>query len=287
MEIGVRQPPCVREMGLEGFCEWAADEGFQAIDLPRLDAAAKKILDQHDLKIGTVDLPVWGAQLNEDKDRQQAGLAEQKKILDEAADLGVKVVFAVLLPEDRNQPRAKSFEIWREAAKPLLEYLEAKDLHLALEAWVGPGPQYPSIGCTPEMLRPMFDAIPSPNLGLCYDPSHLVRLGIDPIRFLWEFGCRVKHVHGKDTELSEELLYLTGNIGPTFGAKYRYGESAWRYTIPGEGSVDWIAVRNRLGDVGYDGLICVELEDHNYGPEVEKQQHGLVNSLRYLEEVIA
>ncbi len=287
MEIGVRQPPCAGSMGLASFAKWAADQGFKAIDVPRLDAETKQILVDHGLSVGTVDLVAWGSQLSPDPERRKAGLEEQKPYLEQVASLGAKVVFAVLLPEDPAQPRAVSFENWKESAPELLALMEQLGLSLAIEGWIGPGPWYPSLGCTPETLRAMVAAVPSPALGVSFDPSHLVRLGIDYLRFLWEFGARVKHVHGKDTELSAEWQYLTGHIGPTFGARYGYGESAWRYTIPGEGEIDWVAVRNRLGDHGYDGLISVELEDHNYFPEVEQQQRGLIKALRFLEGVIA
>lgn len=286
MEIGVRQPPCAGSMGLASFAKWAAEQGFKAIDVPNLDAETKQILSDHGLRVGTVDLAARWAQLSPDPERRKAGLEEQKAYLEKVAGLGAKTLFTVLLPEDPAQSRKASCELWQEFGHELVALLEQYELSLAIEGWPGPGPWLPCLGCTPETLRAVFGATPSPALGICFDPSHLVRLGIDYMRFLWEFGSRVKHVHGKDTETSAEWQYLTGNIGPSFGARYGYGESAWRYCIPGEGEVDWVAVRNRLSDHGYDGLICVELEDHNYFPEVEKQQHGLINALRYLEGVI-
>lgn len=287
MEIGIRQPPCAGQMGFAAFCEWAAGVGFKAVDVPRLTPEVKQALDDHGLRVGTVDFPNWAALLDPEPGAAAAALAEQKQILAEAAELGAKVAFAVLLPRDPTQPRAKSFELWKQNFPPVIEYLESLDMHFAIEAWPGPGPWLPSLGCTPETLRRMFAEIDSPHLGICYDPSHLIRLEIDHVRFLWEFGARVKHVHGKDTEIVDEYLYLCGNIGSTFGGRYGYGDSAWRYTIPGEGTVDWTEITNRLVDVGYDHLICVELEDHYYFPEVEKQQLGMVNALRHLQDALA
>lgn len=287
MEIGIRQPPCANELGLPAFAEWCAEVGFRAIDVPRLTAEVKQTLDANGLLCGTFDFPNWWTLVDPDKAARDAEWENQKAILDEAAANGGSVAFAVLLPRDKNQPRAKSFEIWKEAFPPVMEYLDQLGISFAIEFWPGPSPQHPSLGCTPETLRAMFQEVDSPGHGVCYDPSHLIRLDIDHVRFLWEFGSRVKHVHGKDTELSEEWLYLTGNIGSSFGGKYRYGDSAWRYTIPGEGTVDWVAINNRLHDVGFDRLICVELEDHNYFPSVEQQQHGMVNALRHLEAAIA
>jgi len=285
MDIGVRQPGCAGKMGFDKFCAWAKSVGYAAVDVPRLTPEIKQILSDNGLQPGTVDLPSWGAQLSPDPERRKAGLAEQKEILSVAKELGASVAFAVLLPEDKNQPRGKSFEYWCEAADDFVALLDELDMHLAIEAWPGGAPQFPSLGVTPETLQAMFAKQPSMRLGLCYDPSHLIRLGVDHMRFLNEFGPRVKHVHGKDTELLPEGAYLTGNLPPSLGGGYRFGEKAWRYTIPGEGTADWTKIRNRLSDVGYGGLVCVELEDHNYGLEIEDQQLGLVKSVNFLKSV--
>ena len=140
MEIGIRQPPCAGQMGFEAFAAWAAEAGFKAIDVPRLTPEVKSVLDANGLKVGTVDLPNWGGILSPDADQQAAALEEQKQVLSEAAELGAEVVFGVLLPSDHQQPRAKTFEIWKESFPPLVEFLEANGLHFAIEAWFGPSP---------------------------------------------------------------------------------------------------------------------------------------------------
>ncbi len=286
MEVGVRIPPCAGPMGFAKFAEWAAEEGFQAIDVRAVEDDTKRVLAGNGLKLGTVDLVGWAALVEPDEAKQAEGLEQLKPVVAAAAEAGATAMFAVLLPANHAQPRKESFEIWKRTGPKLVEILEANDQCLAIEAWVGPGPYWPSLGCTPETLRAMFAEVPSERIGLCYDPSHLVRLGIDHIRFLWEFGQRIRHVHGKDTELSDEHLYLSGNIGPTFGSPYVYGEGAWRYCIPGEGLIDWVAVANRLQDIGYDGLLSVELEDHYYYPEVDQQLAGLSAALTCLEGAI-
>lgn len=144
-----------------------------------------------------------------------------------------------------------------------------------IEGWPGPGPQYPTIGCTPEMWRAMFEAIPSKHFGLNYDPSHLVWLGIDYLRALSEFGERVVHCHGKDTKMLDEERYESGILSPTFGGKYTYSGGFWRYTIPGHGEVQWDRVAEKLEQIGYSGPVCIELEDHYFHGTVEKEQQGI------------
>ena len=285
MDIGIRTPPAAGQMGFAAFAQWAAEVGFGAIDVGRVDAENKKILDDCGLKLGTVDLPQpWNALMDADEAKQAAGFEVYKRELEAAAALGAKVMFAVLLPPDSTQPRGKSFEILKGTLPRLMELMESLDLHLALEGWPGGGPHYPALGCTPETLRAVFGAVPSANLGICFDPSHVVRLGIDYKRFLAEFGPRVKHCHGKDTELNEEERYLCGNLDSSFGGKYICGDRAWRYTIPGEGVVCWQYVMNRLSDFGYGGIMSVELEDHHYWQSVELQQLGMTRALGHLKQ---
>src|SRR5918992_1294189 len=122
--------------------------------------------------------------------------------------------------------------------------------------------------------RPRRTAAP----GCSASSSRKVRIGIDHERALDEFGDRVIHVHGKDTDFDRERLYEHGNLGPTFRKAVAFGESWWRYTIPGEGLVDWCRLIGRLEDFGFDGIISVELEDYRYHDTWELQADGLARS---------
>ena len=166
-----------------------------------------------------------------------------------------------------------------------MKHAEQEGVYFALEGWPGPAPHYPTIGCTPEMLRAMFEVIPSKHFGLNYDPSHLVRLGIDYLRFLTEFGDKVNYCHGKDTEILTDDLYETGILPATFETKYGFSEGSWRYTIPGHGAVEWEKVAIRLDGIGYHGPISIELEDHRYWGTLEKEQQGIIKAKEHLKNI--
>ena len=123
-------------------------------------------------------------------------------------------------------------------------------------------------------------------MGICYDPSHFARIGVDYQRILVEFGDRVRHVHAKDTELLDDGRYEFGVLGQTFGTRYRYGEGWWRYCIPGWGVVDWQWVVARLEEIGYDGPLSIELEDHRYTATAADNADGILAAKEYLEAVI-
>ncbi len=200
----------------------------------------------------------------------------------EISQLGGRVLFMCLIPEDHTLPRKENFAIWKETFPDIVSHAEQTGIYIAIEGWPGPAPYYPTLGCTPEMLRAMFEAIPSRHFGMTYDPSHLVRLGIDYLRVLSEFGERVNHCHGKDTEILHDELYECGVIPATFGEKYGFSEGSWRYTIPGHGEVDWGKVAVRLERLGYEGVVSIELEDHRFWGSIEAERQGIVKASEHL-----
>jgi sugar phosphate isomerase/epimerase len=144
---------------------------------------------------------------------------------------------------------------------------------LAIEGWPGPG----ALCCTPEGYRAAFRECPSPAVGINYDPSHLIRMGIDPVRFLQEFPDRVRHVHGKDTELNLDGIYEYGTEQPaTFAEAHGFGAHHWRYTIPGHGCTPWVQVFDILHKSGYQGAVCIELEDENFNGSESGEKQGLL-----------
>ena len=195
---------------------------------------------------------------------------------------GARILLLVLLPEDLAQPIADSLAIYRETFPAIAAELEAAGVQAAIEGWPGPAPRYPALGYTPEVWRAMFEAVPSAAIGLNYDPSHLVRLGIDYLRVLEEFKQRVYHCHGKDTALLAEQQYLYGHFPPALGTSPRFSAGAWRYCIPGAGAVDWSQVAYLLDQAGYTGCVSIELEDVRYWGSLEQEQQGITRAYRHL-----
>lgn len=282
-KLGMRIPRKIGEQGFENTAKWAAGVGLDVLDVGGTELPAKKeICDRYGLEIGSVDASLVGQLLSADEGKRENALESIKRQMDDMAAIGANVMFMCLVPEDRNMPRHVTFSIWKDTFPEVVRYAEQKGVYIAIEGWPGPGPEFPTIGCTPEMWRAMFEAIPSKHFGLNYDPSHLVWLRIDYLRALSEFGERVNHCHGKDTEILYEELYNSGVITPTFGSKYHYCGGSWRYTIPGHGTVEWDKVAVRLDRLGYNGAICIELEDHRFHGAIENEQQGIVKAYEHL-----
>jgi len=100
-------------------------------------------------------------------------------------------------------------------------------------------------------MQAVFDRVPSKRLGLEFDPSHFVRLYIDPVSAAWQFKDRILAVHAKDTEITQPVLQQVGIAG----------QGWWRYRIPGQGIVNWTAFLTVLLQIRFNGGIAVEHED--------------------------
>ncbi|MBD2871847.1 sugar phosphate isomerase/epimerase family protein [Paenibacillus arenilitoris] len=281
-QLGMRIPPKIGSEGIEKVAQWAAGVKLDVLDVPRLTPEVKQACDAAGIGIGSVDAVQTGQLLSKDDARRAAALEAAKKHMTETAALGGRVLFMCLVPEDHSVPRRETFAIWKDTFPELVRHAEREGIYIAIEGWPGPEPHYPTIGCTPEMWRAMFEAIPSKHFGLNYDPSHLVRLGIDYLRALTEFGERINHCHGKDTEILHDELYECGVLSATFGAKYGFSEGSWRYTIPGHGQVEWDRVAVRLEKLGYRGAVSIELEDHRYWGSIEAERQGIEKAAEHL-----
>jgi len=288
MKIGVVCGPLVLKNDFPAMCQWLAENGFDAVDMRSVDPAEKATIEGAGLAVGSFSGPPLSRALAADEGKRREAVAAAKEQIQQAAGLGLKTLFTCLVPPDRTAPRAQTFEIWKTFWPEIVDACEAAGIVIAMEPWPGPSPTYPTIGCTPEMWRAMFAVCPSPAFGLCFDPSHLARLGIDYLRALREFGPRVHHVHGKDTAISPEDLYLQGRLGPTFGSPaFACSEGWWRYCIPGDGVVDWRAIVVELTALGKTDLcLSIELEDGCYMGDAAGNKAGLLAAKRHLDSVI-
>ena len=145
-------------------------------------------------------------------------------------NLPVSQVWIVEVPGGLDWQRG--WEEFVETTRRVVGIVEDAGLRYAME----PHP-YRYVSNADGMLR-LLDHVPSPKLGINYDPSHTFPCGDLPNMAVYRLGSRVFHCHFSDNDA------LTN--------------AHWR---PGMGKIDWRAMLQALRDVGFDGTLSIELED--------------------------
>jgi sugar phosphate isomerase/epimerase len=277
--IGFRRGWSDWQKDVDGLIEWSRENGLEVIDFAADGNRFAGIAVEAGMRIGSVDLPDWNGMISADKGKRSDAAAKNTEYIEACAPAGSMNHFVVMLPEDPALPLADNFKFMADSFSLLAPALEKNSAHLVIEGYPGPG----ALCCTPEGYRAFFKEVPSKAMGINFDPSHLIRIGIDPVRFIREFADRVFHVHGKDTELFPENIYEYGLGHPaTFAEGMSFGGLHWRYTIPGHGCMRWTEAFGILRDAGYRGCVSVELEDRNFNGKTETEKQGILLGAQYL-----
>lgn len=279
MQVGLLTSP-LSKLDFEEMAAWASDQGFDALEVacgpghPQVDlrritpAKIKKLARIREESFIEYSSFAYYANVAEaDRGKQAAVLAGLEKAVDLASKLKVKVVCTLAgFP----LPGKSKSETIREAAAPALrqvaKYARRKGVCIALENYFATNLQHL------DLWRELFELVPDENLGLNFDPSHLIWQGIDYLAAVDEFGKRIFHTHAKDTEIRDDRLRRLGVLASGW----------WRYVIPGYGRVAWGEYVAALRRVGYDGVLSIEHEDSSFPPK-----EGFIAGLEFLCRFVA
>ena len=182
------------------------------------------------------------------------------------------------LTVDQNWPRFLA--VWG----PLLELAEQFKVRIGIDncPMLYTSDEWPgghNLAYCPAIWRRMFRDLPSPSFGLNYDPSHLVWQQIDHVAPLREFATRLVHVHAKDVRIDYQRLNQVGILATPL--EYHTPK------LPGLGQINWGQFFSVLGDVGYRGPVCIEVEDRAYEASLESRQAALRQSAAWLRNFMA
>jgi sugar phosphate isomerase/epimerase len=270
----------LQELDFRTFVQKAADLGYQAIDVPATDPAAAAPCRSLGLTVhsaGPVFLPDLAAQT----DRQEAIAAQMTAAIDSAAAQQIATI-TTLIGRAPGLSGDENIALFRDVFTPLAARAEAQKVQIAFENWPRNGTM---LATTPELWDAMFNAVPSPALGLCYDPSHFYWQGIDYIQPIWDFRDRIYHAHAKDTEILLDGRNRFGIYGRQLSATTR--QNWWHYRLPGYGHVDWYRYLDTLYQVGYDAVLSVEHEDPVWSQTPDLALRGLQLARQFLAPLLA
>jgi sugar phosphate isomerase/epimerase len=227
-----------------------------------------RLLDQYGLSISALAI-YWAIPKG-----TQPRIKAYKNYIRFCTELGIGVITALTQCE-ASQSLDQNVADWKAVFSKVAPVAEDAGVKIAFENWPGLQGSFPPVGTinfafNPTAWEKMFDAVPSPALGLEFDPSHLVWQGIDWAAQLVKWADRVHHVHAKDTEIFEDRLKARGFFSGGW----------WRYRLPGYGCVDWHKLTSILKEKGYEGAICLEHEDGIFLGE--RRVEGLEKAHAYL-----
>jgi len=258
--------------------------GVSHIDVDALDAANVEQIQSKLAETG-VEISALGFYpnaLDPDTEKAQAAINHIKKLIVAAPKLGVHTVTTFI---GRNQylSVSENMKLFSSVWPDIIKLAEDNGVRVAIEncpmlftqdEW--PGGK--NLAVSPRIWREMFSIIPSANFGLNYDPSHFVLQQMDYIKPIYEFSEKLFHVHIKDIKLYRNLLDEVG----IFAAPLDYLQPK----LPGLGDVNWSKFVSALTDVGYNGYICVEVEDKSFEETLELRYRSLIQSQRYMSQFI-
>lgn len=236
----------------------AAKLGFVTLEvgcgahLKELDALGRLVQRAGDAGITINGLNVPGTVMAPDPAAARQTRRALTDTLQAAAAAGVPHVVS-LCGRNPERPEADDYQELGEAVNAIIEPVAGQPVRLLFENW--PGGRNDFLAITPAGWDQLFKLAPSEQVGLTFDPSHLVRLGIDHEAAYRQFAKRVFAVHGKDTEIFADRLQEVG----------WEGRGWWTYRLPGRGRIDWARLFNLLSGTGYDGPINIEHEDPDWG----------------------
>jgi sugar phosphate isomerase/epimerase len=276
MHIGFIVPKDMRDLPFDQAAQWGSENGFAAIDAALEDA---DVCAEKGIAVGATHLPA--NVLTVDEAKRERAQQEAFRFIDEAVGRGItRAMIGHARHPDLNAK--ENVELFREGYAPVAEYAEQYDFKLVMEIYHAHGNW---LAITPELIRALFEAVPSQSLGICLDPSHLVVQGIDYIRATREFGERIFYAHAKDTEILDDKLYEYGVLGKALGSSRPFS-GWWRYRLPGRGKIDWGLFMGTLAEVRYDDVIAIEHEDAIWYGDVQKNKRGLLLAKKYLDPYI-
>lgn len=217
-----------------------------------------------------------------DNDESRTAVEHLKKVIAASAELGLGRV-NTFVGRDPAKSVEKNWPKFLDTWQPLIEFAQQHGVKIGIEncpmlftedEW--PGGK--NLAHSPAIWRKMFESIPSDHFGLNYDPSHMVFQQMDYLAPMRDFASRLFHIHAKDVRVDQHKLDQVGTLA--------YPNLYHTPKLPGLGEVDWGRFFSVLGDAGYRGPVCVEVEDRIYEGSLENRILALRQSHDYLRQFV-
>ncbi|WP_127904382.1 myo-inosose-2 dehydratase [Solirhodobacter olei] len=115
------------------------------------------------------------------------------------------------------------------------------------------------------------------GIPLLFDAGHMAFAGGDVLRVIDKHHARISHVHTKDVRM--HVIDALDRSRESFLDAVVKGA----FTVPGDGSLDFAAIVQRLAAYGYEGWFVVEAEqDPKVSPPLEMAKKGHAELMRVM-----
>jgi sugar phosphate isomerase/epimerase len=279
---------------LDGICGWAAELGYEAVQIPSWDARLFDLEKASESKTYCDDVAGTvadsGLVISELSTHLQGQLVAVHPAYDAAFD-------GFAAPSVRGDPDARRQwavdQLMRAARASRNLGLDAHATFSGALAWpyVYPWPQRPAglietaFAELAERWRPILDAFDRHGVDVCfelhpgedlhdgvtfemfldrvgghprcnilYDPSHFVLQVLDYLDFIEVYHERIRMFHVKDAELNP-----TGRVG-VYGGYQSWIDRAGRFRSLGDGQVDFASIFSKLAQYDFPGWAVLEWE---------------------------
>ncbi|ANK95560.1 MULTISPECIES: sugar phosphate isomerase/epimerase family protein [Rhizobium] len=267
---------------LEEVVDFAASAGFEAIEIdvgghirtPDRVADAVSLARSRGLFVSSITF--FGNQLDAGRDKRRELRARTSEFAEAIGGAGVPI-FVIFPGRDDTANEEGNYDNFADFANGLIAETRDSGLTFAIENWPGPNDNF--IGTTPRGWQELFRRIKDRRFGLEFDPSHLIRIGIDPYRALEAVKDRIAVLHAKDTAIDAEGLQAMGY----------HAKRWWQYKLPGLGLLDWPRFLRQASGYGFTGTLSIEHEDAAYGwpgKDLSARRQGERLGLDYLKSVL-
>lgn len=294
----------VPELNLQQVIELASSIGYQTVELMcwppskadrryagvthvnvlELDeskvSSIRKMLESHRVSIS--GLGYYPNCLSSNQEEAERCCEHLKHVIAAAPKLGVCQV-NTFIGRDHTKSVQDNWPRMLKTWRPIVDLAEKHSVRIGIEncPMIFTQDEWPggkNIASSPAIWRKLFADLESPNLGLNYDPSHMVFQHMDYLKPIRDFIDRIFHVHAKDVRVDQHLLDQHGIFAhPNL---YHFPK------LPGLGDVKWGSFFSVLSDAGYQGPVCVEVEDRAYEGSLEDRKASLIQSHRYLSQFL-
>jgi sugar phosphate isomerase/epimerase len=291
MKLGLLTAPFPDTPLLE-VADWARSAGFEALEVacwPRTSGPTRRYAGTSHVDVANLSeaaelaaalaerglaisaLGYYPNPLHPDADHRELVIGHLKRVIAAASRMGVGLVTTFCGGNAAKHVDANwqdALEVWPD----IVAHARDQGVKLAFEncPMIFSTDEWPSghnIAYSPDVWRRILEAWGG-DVGMNYDPSHLVWQMIDAGRFVREFGPHVLHAHAKDLMIDRDGLYERGILSAGIG---------WQVPrMPGLGEVDWPGFFAGLYRAGYDGPVVIEHEDRTFEGSDDSVKRGFL-----------